>query len=86
MNDKVQGETEEAVDMDGKLQGVTPSLELIVDEHEEEVSEDGRTVRRQGIYLLPNLMTTGALFAGFYAVVAAMRGDFESAAVAIFSP
>jgi|TARA_R110000772_G_scaffold54227_3_gene123883 CDP-diacylglycerol--serine O-phosphatidyltransferase len=84
MNDKVQGETGETADRDGKLQGVTPSLELIVDEHEEEVSEDGRTVRRQGIYLLPNLMTTGALFAGFYAVVAAMRGDFESAAVAIF--
>ncbi|MBM68745.1 MAG: CDP-diacylglycerol--serine O-phosphatidyltransferase [Haliea sp.] len=84
MNDKVQGETGETADRDGKLQGVTPSLDLIVDEHEEEVSEDGRTVRRQGIYLLPNLMTTGALFAGFYAVVAAMRGDFESAAVAIF--
>ncbi|MEZ5555093.1 CDP-diacylglycerol--serine O-phosphatidyltransferase [Haliea sp.] len=84
MNDKAQGETGKAADIDGKLQGVTPSLELIVDEHEEEVSEDGRTVRRQGIYLLPNLMTTGALFAGFYAVVAAMRGDFESAAVAIF--
>jgi CDP-diacylglycerol--serine O-phosphatidyltransferase len=63
---------------------VAPSLDLIVDEHEEEVSENGRTVRRKGIYLLPNLMTTGALFAGFYAVVAAMRGDFESAAVAIF--
>lgn len=63
---------------------VTPSLDLLVDEHEEEVSENGRTVRRQGIYLLPNLFTTGALFAGFYAVIAAMRGDFESAAIAIF--
>ena len=59
-------------------------LDLLVDEHEEEVSENGRTVRRQGIYLLPNLFTTGALFAGFYAVIAAMRGDFESAAIAIF--
>jgi CDP-diacylglycerol--serine O-phosphatidyltransferase len=48
------------------------------------VSENGRTVRRQGIYLLPNLFTTGALFAGFYAVIAAMRGDFESASIAIF--
>ena len=58
-------------------------LDLLVDEHEEEVSENGRTVRRRGVYLLPNLFTTGALFAGFYAVIAAMRGDFESAAIAI---
>ncbi|MCP4043571.1 MAG: CDP-diacylglycerol--serine O-phosphatidyltransferase [Gammaproteobacteria bacterium] len=40
--------------------------------------------RRRGIYLLPNLFTTGALFAGFYAIVAAMGGRFEEAAVAIF--
>jgi CDP-diacylglycerol--serine O-phosphatidyltransferase len=64
---------------------VAPRLDLLVDEHEEEVSENGQTVRRQGIYLLPNLFTTGALFAGFYAIIAAMRGDFESAAIAIFS-
>lgn len=64
--------------------GVSPSLDLLVDEHEEEVSENGRTVRRQGVYLLPNLFTTGALFAGFYAVIAAMRGEFEAAAIAIF--
>ena len=63
---------------------VAPHLDLLVDEHEEEVSENGQTVRRQGIYLLPNLITTAALFAGFYAIIAAMRGDFENAAVAIF--
>lgn len=40
--------------------------------------------RRRSIYLLPNLFTTGALFAGFYAIVAGMRGDFEHSAVAIF--
>lgn len=57
---------------------------LPVDEHIEEVSVDGRRERRRGIYLLPNLFTTGALFAGFYAVVAGMHGRFESAAVAIF--
>jgi len=39
---------------------------------------------RRGIYLLPNLFTTGCLFAGFYAIVAAMGGRFESAAIAIF--
>lgn len=57
---------------------------LPVDEHEEEVSIDGRRERRRGIYLLPNLFTTGALFAGFYAVVAGMNGRFETAAIAIF--
>ncbi len=41
-------------------------------------------LRRRGIYLLPNLFTTGALFAGFYSVVQAMNGRFEHAAVAIF--
>ena len=38
----------------------------------------------KGIYLLPNLFTTGALFAGFYAIIAAMNGRFEIAAIAIF--
>ncbi len=41
-------------------------------------------LRRRGIYLLPNLFTTAALFAGFYAIVQAMNGNFEHAAVAIF--
>ena len=39
--------------------------------------------RRRGIYLLPNLFTTGALFAGFYAIVAAMGSRFEIAAIAV---
>lgn len=38
----------------------------------------------RGIYLLPNLFTTAGLFAGFYAIVAAMRGDFITASIAIF--
>ena len=63
---------------------VPVALDLLVDEHEEEVSENGKTVRRQGVYLLPNLFTTGALFAGFYAVIAALRGDFVSAPIAIY--
>jgi len=40
--------------------------------------------RSRGIYLLPNLFTTACLFGGFYAVLAAMNGHFEKAAVAIF--
>jgi len=66
------------------ISNVAPRLDLLVGEHEEDVSENGQTVRRQGIYLLPNLITTAALFAGFYAIIAAMRGDFENAAAAIF--
>lgn len=41
-------------------------------------------LKRRGIYVLPNLFTTAALFCGFYAIVQAMNGMFESAAVAIF--
>jgi CDP-diacylglycerol--serine O-phosphatidyltransferase len=40
--------------------------------------------RRKGIYLLPNLMTTGCLFSGFYAVVAAIDKNFDHAGLAIF--
>ena len=39
---------------------------------------------QRGIYLLPNLLTTAALFAGFYSIVAAMKGLFDTAAIAIF--
>src|SRR5438045_1394200 len=42
------------------------------------------TLRRRGIFLLPNLFTTAALFAGFYATVQAMNLRFDQAAVAIF--
>lgn len=41
-------------------------------------------LRRRGIYILPNLFTTAALFSGFFAIVQAMNGKFEVAAVAIF--
>ena len=39
---------------------------------------------RRGIYWLPNLFTIIALFAGFYAIVQAMGGRYEQAAIAIF--
>ncbi|MFL0801544.1 MAG: CDP-diacylglycerol--serine O-phosphatidyltransferase [Agarilytica sp.] len=58
---------------------------LPVDEYVEEVSENGKKVTRRGVYLLPNLFTTGALFGGFYAIVAAMNGNFAYAALAIFA-
>lgn len=38
---------------------------------------------KKGIYLLPNLLTTGSLFCGFYSVIASMKGDYWLAAVPI---
>lgn len=40
--------------------------------------------RRKGIYVLPNLFTLAALFGGFYAIVMAVNGRFDLAAVGIF--
>lgn len=40
--------------------------------------------RGRGIYLLPNLFTTGGLFGGFFAIIAASQGRFEAACIAIF--
>ncbi len=44
----------------------------------------GKKVRRRGVYLLPNLFTTAALFSGYYAILASMSGYFEKASIAIF--
>jgi CDP-diacylglycerol--serine O-phosphatidyltransferase len=46
--------------------------------------KEARKTMSKGIYLLPNMFTTAALFAGFYAIIAAMNGRFEIAAIAIF--
>jgi CDP-diacylglycerol--serine O-phosphatidyltransferase len=48
------------------------------------MTDEKRSIRRRGIYLLPNLFTTGALFSGFYAITSAMGGRYETAVVAIF--
>jgi len=42
------------------------------------------SIRRRGIYVLPNLLTTGGLFAGFYAIVAAIDGNYHRSIIAIF--
>src|SRR5438045_2148517 len=49
-----------------------------------QIEEKPAKLRHKGIYLLPNLFTTAALFAGFYAIVSGMRGQFDYAAAAIF--
>lgn len=49
-----------------------------------EEPEQDKPNRMRGIYILPNLFTTGALFAGFYAIIQAMNHQFETASIAIF--
>jgi CDP-diacylglycerol--serine O-phosphatidyltransferase len=53
-------------------------------EHEPGIRPPVGALRRRGIYLLPNLFTTAALFGGFYAIVQAMNQHYEIAAVAIY--
>jgi len=59
--------------------------EIGVDEEEPGTPESAEGPRRRGIYLLPNLFTTAGLFSGFYAIVAAIAGKFEPAAIAVFA-
>ena len=42
------------------------------------------SIRRRGIFLLPSLFTTGAMFSGFYAITSAINDRFETAVIAIF--
>ena len=42
-----------------------------------------KSIRRRGVYLLPNLLTSAALFAAFYSIISGINGHFESAAIAI---
>lgn len=60
------------------------SVIKVSDMIEQQPPEHTSNKPRRGVYLLPNLFTTGALFSGFYAVVAGMNSHFEAAAIAIF--
>lgn len=55
-----------------------------VEELQEDVTTDGKTVRQKGVYFLPNALTTTAVFCGFFAVVSGMNGHYEQAAMSIF--
>ncbi|MEE9446133.1 MAG: CDP-diacylglycerol--serine O-phosphatidyltransferase [Cocleimonas sp.] len=48
------------------------------------MTDNNEISRRKGIYLLPNLVTTAALFSGFYGILAGINGQFENAAIAVF--
>lgn len=58
--------------------GITFEVEELEHTHE------GQKVKRRGIYLWPNLITTAALLSGFYSIIASMNQDFTHAVYAIF--
>jgi len=62
-----------------------PRTTLQPDEHDAAEAVAVPRPRRKGIYVLPNAVTLAALFAGFYGIVMAMSGRFESACIAIFA-
>jgi CDP-diacylglycerol---serine O-phosphatidyltransferase len=74
MVERKNPEDVDAIDAPDEAENVISSLFEIKEE---------RAGLRRGIYLLPNLITTGALFSGFYAIIAAMSGRVEGAAIAI---
>ncbi|OTG80445.1 CDP-diacylglycerol--serine O-phosphatidyltransferase [Acinetobacter sp. ANC 4558] len=63
---------------DNSFDGIT--FEVVEEEH----TNEGNKVKRRGIYLWPNLITTLALLSGFYSIIASMNGDFRQAIFAIF--
>ena len=69
---------------DESAQAASPEQDVGHGEVVEEELVEGTPVRRRGIYLLPNALTTASLFSGFYAIVSAANGVFDNAAIAIF--
>ena len=67
----------------GAVPAINEGLGDTVEPENQEVVEagalEGTRPRRKGIYLLPNLMTTGCLFSGFYGIVAAIDKHFAAA-------
>jgi CDP-diacylglycerol--serine O-phosphatidyltransferase len=80
----VYGMTEENKSVDNPEPGKAAELDIESGEVVEEEVVEGARVRRKGIYLLPNALTTASLFSGFYAIVSAANGVFDNAAIAIF--
>ena len=58
------------------------SVKTKISERRAQKNDEGRV--RRGVFILPNLFTTAGLFAGFFAVVAAMNGNFDHAPLAVF--
>jgi CDP-diacylglycerol--serine O-phosphatidyltransferase len=68
-----------------RAERIMPDIESDPKEAPADPPVAGGRSRRRGVYLLPNLFTTAALFSGFYAVLAANAGRFEAAALGIFA-
>jgi len=45
--------------------------------------DPGGKIIHKGVFLLPNALTTGALFAGFYSIISGINGHYTAAAVAV---
>jgi CDP-diacylglycerol--serine O-phosphatidyltransferase len=45
--------------------------------------ESGDKIVHKGVFLLPNALTTGAMFAGFYSIISGINGHYAAAAVAV---
>ena len=74
-NDTSHPEVEETTPDDPLMSGVQglPPRRLV------------RVPLRKGVYILPNLITTAGLFAGFYSIISSLHGDFLVAAIAIMA-
>lgn len=82
--EKLQPDTESSNNEEEFARRAHRMVDEVIEEVVEEEEVDGKKEKHRGIYLLPNLFTTGALFSGFYAIVAGMNHDFSAAAIAIF--
>lgn len=74
-------QTPDTDELERAAEQIEAPLASLVGEYEE--TDAHNAPRASGIFLLPNLFTSGALFCGFYAIIAGMQGDFYSGAVAI---
>lgn len=74
----IQKPNHDSTQNDHSFDGIT--FEVV----EEEQTQEGQKVKRRGIYLWPNLITTAALLSGFYSITASMNGEFLQAIYAIF--
>ncbi|MBW4936386.1 CDP-diacylglycerol--serine O-phosphatidyltransferase [Marinobacter sp. F4206] len=83
-DEKKSADLEASSDSSEHGQKQASEYEIEAGEVVEEELVEGAPVRRKGIYLLPNALTTASLFSGFYAIVSAANGVFDNAAIAIF--
>ena len=74
-------QTPDTDELERAAEQIEAPLASLVGDYEE--TDAHNAPRASGIFLLPNLFTSGALFCGFYSIIAGMQGDFYAGAVAI---